>query len=190
MDEGNRFEHAKANPKNQPNMTADSRAYSPESPSTFALKMNQSFRIPLSRWSLIWIPLIFLLQIPIFMGRYGEFSEDPSHKTGWMLFAWILIACFWLVSAIRRFRTADVISVEDEEIRFQRARGERTWPPETVTTVTDDQIAFHLFSKKNEISLSKKKVPSELAQYLNERVMVETGANTSAMASLIPFRVD
>lgn len=130
------------------------------------------------------------MQVPLILGLYDQFREDPSREIGWLPFAWILITFFWLVSAIRQFRTADIISIEDEGIKFQRVWGERMGPPETVMTVTDDQIEFHLFSKKSEVSLSKKIVPYELAQYLNERVIGESSANQAAMASEISPRVD
>lgn len=131
----------------------------------------------MSRWSLIWLPLLVLLQIPTLLGRYGEFRNDPSLATGWMFFTWVLCGVFCVVLAVRTFRTAQIVTVHEDEIRFQKALGKRTWPAETVTTVTDDQIAFHLYSKGKEISLSKKRVPSDLAQCLDDRVLAGTGMN-------------
>ena len=143
--------------------------------------MNQRFTIPVSRWSLIWGPLIVLFQVPIISGRFSEFREESDLKSGLFLLLWILIGFFWLVFAIRQFRTADVILVENEEITVHSERGHRTFPSKTVTTVTDDQIAFHLFFKKGGFSLSKKKIPSDLAKYLEKRVLADSGANKATL---------
>ncbi|MDF1656964.1 MAG: hypothetical protein P1U58_05085, partial [Verrucomicrobiales bacterium] len=152
--------------------------------------MNQRFRIPVSRWSLIWLPLLVLIQVPSILYRFSKFREESDLNSGLFLLLWILAGIFWLVFAIRQFRTADVILIEEEEITVHSERGERIFPSKTVTTVTDDQIAFHLFFKKGEISLSKKTIPSDLAKCLEERILADSGANKTEISSPITSGVD
>lgn len=61
-------------------------------------------------------------------------------------------------------------------MRFQNEVSGRVGPPEVVVALADDLIAFHLYSKKNEISLSKKTVPDELARFLDERIAEDARA--------------
>lgn len=98
----------------------------------------------------------------------------------WMFYAWILLAIFWLWFGYGQFRTFHVVSIDKDGIRFQKVRGRRMWPLEEVTTITDDLIAFHLFSKKNELSLGKKKIPPELERHLAERLLAESEAKLQA----------
>ena len=63
-----------------------------------------------------------------------------------------------------------MISIEGDDIYFQVELGKRAEPPEKILKVTDDQIRFQLYSKKNKISLAKNRVPADLAKCLDERI--------------------
>ena len=152
--------------------------------------MSQSFRIPSSRWWLALPVLMFLMAIPSAFWRFEEFIEESSVKTGLIFFSWIFFSGVWLFLAVRQLCTAQVVSVSGEEIQFQRIFFSRVEPSETVTTVTQDQIAFHLYSKKDKMSLSKKRVPIELAQILDGRIVANKEANKPTLASPITPRVD
>ncbi|MBP9223147.1 MAG: hypothetical protein KBF76_04725 [Verrucomicrobiales bacterium] len=156
----------------------------------FALKMNQSFRIPVSRWWLILPLLSLLLLIPSTLWRYDDFQDEPSLKTGWRFFSWILLWVFWHFLAFRQFCTAQVVSVRDDEIQFQTVSFSRVFPAEIVTTVTVDPIAFHIYSKKDQMTLSRKRVPIELAQCLNGHIAANKEAIRPTLASPITPRVD
>jgi hypothetical protein len=152
-------------------------------------EMNQSFRIPLSRWWLIWPLLILLPLIPIIFWRYDDFQDHPSLETGWVLFSPLLVI-FWIAPAFYRLGTAQIVTVRDDGIQFQRAFFSKAGPAERVTSVTKDPIAFHLYSEKDKITLSKKRVPIELAQGLNEHIAAHKEANRPTLASPITPRVD
>lgn len=139
--------------------------------------MNRSFRIPASRWWLIWPLLILLLLIPTTLWRYDDFQDHRSLKTGWMLFSWIFLWVFWITLWFRQLGTAQIVTVCDDEIQFQSVFFSRVRPAEMVISVTEDLIAFHLYSKKDKITLSKKRVPIELAQRLSERISANKEAN-------------
>ena len=133
--------------------------------------MNQNYKIPASRWSLICLLLFLITQIAFILFCFKRFREGLSIESDWMLFLWLVIGVGTCLSAFRHFRTAHIISIEKDDIRIQTTVGKRTRSAETVTTVTDDQIAFHLYSKRNQISISKKKIPAELARRLDERIL-------------------
>ena len=117
------------------------------------------------------MPLLsLLLLIPSTLWRYDDFQDEPSLKTGWRFFSWILLWVFWHFLAFRQFCTAQVVSVRDDEIQFQTVSFSRVFPAEIVTTVTVDPIAFHIYSKKDQMTLSRKRVPIELAQCLNGHI--------------------
>ncbi|MCB1205885.1 MAG: hypothetical protein KDN18_16600 [Verrucomicrobiae bacterium] len=142
--------------------------------------MNQSFRIPVSRASLTLLTMLVLSQVLLILHHYTRFREDPGSMNRWMFYSWILLGGFWIWSGYRQLRTFHVVSIDKNGIRFQKVRGKRMWPSEAVTTITDDQIAFHLFSKKNELSLGKKKIPPELERHLTERLLAESEARLQA----------
>lgn len=142
--------------------------------------MNQSFRIPASRALLILLSMLVLLQVLLVPHHFTRFRDEPGPTNRWMFYTWILLGSFWIWSGYCQLRTFHVVSIDDEGIRFQKVRGKRKWPSEAVTAITDDQIAFHLYSKKNELSLGKKKIPPELERYLEERLPAESEANLRA----------
>lgn len=139
-------------------------------------KTNGNYRIVPANWSRLFCVLILLLSAPLLVIRFVEFVGEPGLDAGVALFLWLAIVSFWLHSSYRTFRTAFLVSIEDGEMRFQNEVSGRVGPPEVVIALSDDLIAFHLFSKKNEISLSKKKVPDELARILDERIAEEARA--------------
>jgi len=152
--------------------------------------MNQSFRIPDSRWLLCLPLLVLLMSIPSTLWRYDGFLDHPSLKTGLSLFIWMFLWVFWITLAFRQLGTAQIVTVRDDGIQFQRAFFSRVRPAERVTSVTRDPIAFHLYSEKDKITLSKKKVPIEVAQSLNEHIAAHKKANRPTLASPITPRVD
>lgn len=132
------------------------------------------FHIPVVRWPWIGFPLLLLLQVPNLVRGSRNFGEEWRHLSAWLDVGLSGVVVLLLVFGIRRFWAEEVVTVEGDAIRFQRKTGNRISPPETVTVVTDDQIAFHLFSEKRRISLAKMKVPTELALCLEARVAAET----------------
>lgn len=136
-------------------------------------KTNGNFRIFPANRSRLFSVVILLLSAPLLAIQFVEFVDDPGLNTGVTLFLWLAFLSFWLHSSYRAFRTAFLVSIEDGEMRFQNEVSGRVGPPEVVIALTDDLIDFHLFSKKNEISLSKKTVPDELARFLDERIAEE-----------------
>ena len=139
--------------------------------------MNQSFRIPVSRASLTLLTMLVLSQVLLILHHYTRFREDPGSMNRWMFYSWILLGGFWIWSGYRQLRTFHVVSIDKNGIRFQKVRGKRMWPSEAVTTITDDQIAFHLYSKRNELSLGKKSIPSVLRHYLAGRLLENAEAS-------------
>lgn len=134
----------------------------------------RQFHIPVVRRAWIWLPLLLLLQVPNLVRGSRNFGEEWRHLSAWLAVGLSGAVVLLLVFGIRRFWAEEVVTVEGEVICFQRKTGNRISPPETVTVVTDDQIAFHLFSEKRRISLAKRKVPTELALCLEARVAGET----------------
>lgn len=152
--------------------------------------MNQSFRIPSNRWWLTIPILMVLMAVPGTFWRYEEFIDEPSIRTGLILFSWPSWFGFWAFMGVRQLCTTEVVSFSDGEILFHRIIFSRIQPSETMTTVTQDQIAFHLYSRKDQMSISKKRVPIELAQTLDRRIAADKEANKPTLASPITPRVD
>jgi hypothetical protein len=148
----------------------------PSSNSICPEKTSGNFRIVPSNWSRLFRVRILLLFAPLLPIRFVKFVDEPGLNTGVILFLWLAFFCFWFSSSYRAFRTAFLVSIEEGEMRFQNEVSGRVGPPELVVALTDDLIDFHLFSKKNEISLSKKTVPDELARFLDERIAEEARA--------------
>ncbi len=132
--------------------------------------MKRVYRVRPGFWSKIIFPAILLIQIPVLMDRYRQYSEAPGTGTKIELLISAVIISFWTWYVWRRLRTVQVITVNDEVISFQKVRGDRSWPVETMTDITEDQIEFHLYSETKHVSVSKKTIDPELEKFLTERV--------------------
>jgi len=154
--------------------------------------MNQNYRIPESKWWL-FLPILLLLLLMLIqttLWRYNDFQDHPSLKTGWILFSWILLWIFWLYLPFREFMTARVVSVCGDEIWVQSVSFSQLCSDEIVTSVTEDPITFHLYSRTDKVTISKKRVPIELAQFLSGRIRADKEMNKPTLASTILSRID
>lgn len=119
-------------------------------------------------------PAFAVVQILICIRAIGQMREEPGVEPMAWLALNAALAILWIFAGIRQFRSAHIVEVDGDGMGFWQVVGNRTCPTETVTTVTGDQIQFHLYSSKKEISLSKKKIPPELAQILQDRIEEES----------------
>ena len=131
--------------------------------------MAQKNKVSSGRGNVVLFGLSVVVSIFAVVVNGRIFAGEPSWKNGGLLLIWILMAVLWVRNTIRHFRTSHLVSVDENGVRIQRTVGKREWPEERVIAVTSDQIQFHLFTKKDEISVSKKKVPPELAGELTKR---------------------
>ncbi len=62
---------------------------------------------------------------------------------------------------INELRKGRYLSVDDGKLWLQRARGAKKFPKSVVAFVDDDLIQFHLYAKKERVSISKRQLPAD-----------------------------
>jgi hypothetical protein len=70
---------------------------------------------------------------------------------------------------IREFRKKQIIRIEEGEIFIGSSIGKASAQLEPVTSVYCDQIEYHLYSKKYEISIRIKRLPADFRELFNEK---------------------
>lgn len=117
-------------------------------------------------WSHLWYPVGLFVIYSLLQQEWIEFIDQPSFKTGWLLFTF---AVLWVLASILSFRNSiksTVISITDNIVQFRLITGNNSTSPEVVTKVIEVSGVYHLYSDLHQVSLSKKSMPEDLVQYL------------------------
>ena len=89
--------------------------------------------------------------------------------------AFFLIAfAVGLFSWLRAILTKHTLRIDGAGFEITKTRGKKILLVEPITTVTGDQIQFHLFSKSGNVSIFKKNLPRPVIDFLASRVDRET----------------
>jgi hypothetical protein len=118
-------------------------------------------------WSHLWYPVYFFVMYSALLTEWNEFIDQPSFKTGWLLFTFPVLWILMIFLSFRNSIKSTVISIKDNIVQFSLTTGNKSTSAEVVITVIETSGSYHLYSDLRKIFLAKKSIPEDLVQYLN-----------------------
>lgn len=134
--------------------------------------MTLHYKVPTSWMDRIWFPLFVLSQVMLI--RSSRFHIDSGFPWGfgggWFITSWWVVLVLASIWWIRGLLTSSYVVVEGDVISIHSKIGPKLSTEEVVTTVTDDQLKFYLYSKSAQLGLSKKRTPEQLVGLLDQHI--------------------
>lgn len=127
---------------------------------------NENLHFELRRSVFLWV---FVGACSIFAGlitlKRAYWSGSADHTT-WI---WLILGLNGVLFAISQFRTKRIIRIEDDVILIGSSKGKSPPKLEPITSIDRDQVAYHLYSKKYDLSVKMKRLPEGVRVLFDER---------------------
>ncbi|MDA7922008.1 hypothetical protein N9B21_01050 [Verrucomicrobiales bacterium] len=120
------------------------------------------FRRSAGGWALLSICWVFAGLLTL----KRAYESGTTDHIAWL---WLLLGLIGLFDAIRRHRTKETIRVEEDEVLIGFSKGKSCGELEPITSMDRDQVEYHLYSKKYEISIKMKRLPEHLRVFFDRK---------------------